>query len=199
MALFRIFCAKIIIPPQCCGSESGSGSTGSTCFWASRILLSSCKNSKKNLYSYCFVTLFDFLSLKNDVMYLQKVTSRKNCVKNQFFACIMKVSDENSRIRIPIHQSGAWICGSGSTPICHGSVPPSSLLRAEGFSCSWVVLNRGLGISKQQFMIKKRLNFFPAENYFNYWSSNHWIQIRINIQPKMQDPDPESINLDPEH
>jgi hypothetical protein len=29
-------------------------------------LLSSCKNSKKNLYSYYFVTLFDFLSLKND-------------------------------------------------------------------------------------------------------------------------------------
>ncbi len=65
------------------GSESGSGST---CFWASRIrihksevwiririllwiriLLSSCQNSKKNLDSYYFVTLFEFLSLKNDV------------------------------------------------------------------------------------------------------------------------------------
>ncbi len=33
-----------------------------------RILLSSCKNSKKNLDSYHFGTLFDFLSLKNDVM-----------------------------------------------------------------------------------------------------------------------------------
>ncbi len=42
--------------------------SGSTCFWAFRIriLLSSCKNSKKNLDSYYFVTLFDFLSLKND-------------------------------------------------------------------------------------------------------------------------------------
>jgi hypothetical protein len=30
-------------------------------------LLSSCKNSKKNLDSYYFVTLFYFLSLKNDV------------------------------------------------------------------------------------------------------------------------------------
>jgi hypothetical protein len=30
-------------------------------------LISSCKNSKKNLDSYYFVTLFDFLSLKNDV------------------------------------------------------------------------------------------------------------------------------------
>ncbi len=55
-----------------------SGSTGSTCFWTSRIrihqsevwiriLLSLCKNSKKNLNSFYFVTLFDFLSLKNDV------------------------------------------------------------------------------------------------------------------------------------
>jgi len=26
-----------IISIQCCGSESGSGSTGTTCFWASRI------------------------------------------------------------------------------------------------------------------------------------------------------------------
>jgi hypothetical protein len=32
-----------------------------------RILLSSCKNRKKDLDSYYFVTLFDFLSLKNDV------------------------------------------------------------------------------------------------------------------------------------
>jgi hypothetical protein len=69
---------------QCCGS----GSTGSTCFWASRIrihqsevwiriLLSTCKNSKKNLDSYQFVTLFDFLSLKNDV----NVPSKSNKLK----------------------------------------------------------------------------------------------------------------------
>ena len=65
----------------CCGS-------GSTCFWASRIririhwsevwiririllwiriLLLLCKNSKRNLDSYYFVILFEFLSLKNDV------------------------------------------------------------------------------------------------------------------------------------
>jgi hypothetical protein len=49
---------------QCCGSgsESGAGSTGSTCFWASwiriRILLSLSKYSKKNLDFYCFVTSF---------------------------------------------------------------------------------------------------------------------------------------------
>ncbi len=33
-------------------------------------------------------------------MYLQKVISKKNCVKNLFFAGILKVNDENSRIRI---------------------------------------------------------------------------------------------------
>jgi hypothetical protein len=33
-------------------------------------------------------------------MYLQKVRSRKNCVKKLVFAGILKVTDENSRIRI---------------------------------------------------------------------------------------------------
>jgi hypothetical protein len=33
-------------------------------------------------------------------MYLQKVISRKNCVKNLFFAGILKVNDKNSRVRI---------------------------------------------------------------------------------------------------
>ena len=67
-------------------SRQCSGSTGSTCFLASRIriLLSSCKNNKKNLESHYFVTLFDFLSLKNNVNVPSKCTvnSRKNCVKN---------------------------------------------------------------------------------------------------------------------
>jgi hypothetical protein len=31
-----------------------------------RIILSPCNKSKKNPDSYCFVALFDFLSLKND-------------------------------------------------------------------------------------------------------------------------------------
>jgi hypothetical protein len=76
---------------QCCGS-------GSTCFWASRIrihlsevwiririLLSTCKNSKKNLDSYYFVTLFDFLSLKNDVnVPLKSNKQKKLCYKISF-------------------------------------------------------------------------------------------------------------------
>ncbi len=91
---------------QCCGS----GSTGSTCFWASRIRIHWSKvwdpdpdpsiimqkNSKKNLVSYCFVTLFDFLSWKNDV----NVPSKSNKQKKFVFSGILKVNDENSRIRI---------------------------------------------------------------------------------------------------
>jgi hypothetical protein len=42
-----------------------------------RILLLSCKNSKKNLDSYYFVTLFDFLSLKNDVNVASKSNKQK--------------------------------------------------------------------------------------------------------------------------
>jgi hypothetical protein len=71
---------------QCSGS-------GSTCFWASRIrihypevwirlririLLSSSKNSKKNLDSHCFVTSFGLLSLKNDVYVPSKSNKQKN-------------------------------------------------------------------------------------------------------------------------
>jgi hypothetical protein len=39
--------------------------------------LSSCKNSKKTLDSYYFVTLFDFLSLKNDVNVASKSNKQK--------------------------------------------------------------------------------------------------------------------------
>jgi hypothetical protein len=42
-----------------------------------RILLSSCKNSKKNLDSYYFVTLFDFLSLKNVINVDSKSNKQK--------------------------------------------------------------------------------------------------------------------------
>ncbi len=44
-------------------------------------------------------TLYDFLSLKNDV----NVPSKKVLYKNYFLVGILKVSDENSRIRIRIH------------------------------------------------------------------------------------------------
>jgi hypothetical protein len=45
------------------------------------------------------VTLFDFLSLKNDVNVPSKNSKQKKCVKKLVFAGILKVNDENSRIR----------------------------------------------------------------------------------------------------
>jgi hypothetical protein len=48
-----------------------------------RILLSSCKNSKKNLDSYHFVTLFEFLSLKNDVNAASKSHKQKKLCYNK--------------------------------------------------------------------------------------------------------------------
>jgi hypothetical protein len=75
-----------------------------------------CKNNEKNLESYYFVTLFDFLSLKINVNvpYLPTVIRRKNCVKKLVFAGFLKVNDENSRIRIR----------TGSINQRHGSVDP---------------------------------------------------------------------------
>ncbi len=43
-----------------------------------RILLTSSKNTKKNLDFHCFVTSYEFLSLKNDV----NVTTKSNKQKN---------------------------------------------------------------------------------------------------------------------
>jgi hypothetical protein len=46
-----------------------------------RTLLSGCKNNKKNLESYYFVTLFDFLSLKNNVKVPSKCNKQKKLFK----------------------------------------------------------------------------------------------------------------------
>jgi hypothetical protein len=80
------------------------------CFWPMflyvwavlRILQSSSKNCKKNLDSYCFVTFFYFLSLKNDVNVPSKSNKQKNFEQNSFFVDVLTVNDENRRIRIRI-------------------------------------------------------------------------------------------------
>ncbi len=87
-------------PTQCWWSGSGS-----VCFWASwirirysevwiRNLLSSRKNSKKNLDSYCFVTSF---------------------------GPFIVPSKSNKQKKIASWRSEALICGSWSVPKCHGS------------------------------------------------------------------------------
>jgi hypothetical protein len=63
-------------------------------------------------------------------------------------------------------------------------------LRAEGFSCSLDILYEGLGISKLQFLIKKRYTKFSAVFFFVFWSSIPWIRIhfkcRIRIRMRIQ-------------
>ncbi len=100
---------------QCCGS--GSGSTGSP--WASRILPSSCNNGKKNLDSYYFVTIFDFLSLKNDLNVPSISNEQKNVLKKLVFCWHLegqwrKQQDPDPLVRgmdprIRIHTKMSWI------------------------------------------------------------------------------------------
>ncbi len=69
-------------------------------------------------------------------------------------------------------------------------------MRAEGFFCNLDILYGGLGIGKLQFLIKKNLIFFSAVIFFQFWSLKPWI--RIGVQPKMLDPDPDEMNADPQ-
>jgi hypothetical protein len=88
-----------VFGPSGSGSTSqryGSGSGTGPFFYHA-------KKSKKNLDSYYFVTLFDFLSLKNDVNVPSKSNKQKKLCSKLVFAGILKVNDENSRIRIRIH------------------------------------------------------------------------------------------------
>jgi hypothetical protein len=90
-----------------------------------RILLSSFYHqARKTLILTILGLLLDFLSLKNDVNVHSKSNKQKTFLK-QFFVCILRINDENSRIRIRVRMqlSEAWIRGSGSasTPKCHGS------------------------------------------------------------------------------
>ncbi len=76
----RLFFARFSVPDPRVFWSPGSGSTKE--LWIRirlriRILLSSCKNNKKNLKSYNFVALFDFLSLKHNVNAHSKSNKQK--------------------------------------------------------------------------------------------------------------------------
>ncbi len=64
--------------------------------------------------------LNDFLSKKNDVNGPSKSNKQKN-LELKFLVGVLKVKDENSKIRIRIHWSKARIRGSGSVQKCQGS------------------------------------------------------------------------------
>jgi hypothetical protein len=61
--------------------------------------------------------------LENDVKVFNKNLYTGKVYSIIIFVGVLKVSDENRRIRIWIHQLQTWIrgAGSGSTPNCHGS------------------------------------------------------------------------------
>jgi hypothetical protein len=74
----------------------------------------------KTLIPTVLSLLFDFLSFKN----YENEPSKRKQQENLFSIDIFKINDENSRIRIRIHNSErAWKrgCGSVSVPKCHGS------------------------------------------------------------------------------
>ncbi len=75
--------------------------------------------------------------------------------------------------------------------------------RKKGFSCSLDVLHGRLGISKLQFLMKKISNLFFNLIFFKFTVIKtldpDWIRIRVGIQPKMLDSDPDSMNPDPKH
>ncbi len=75
-------------------------------------------------------------------------------------------------------------------------------MRAAGFFCSLDVLYGGLGIGKLYFLIKKNVIFFSVVIFFQFLVikalNPDWIRIRIGIQPKMLDPDPDEMNADPQ-
>ncbi len=90
----------------------GSGSISTRYRSGIRILLSSCKISKKNI-EVLFLTvlwlLYDFLSLKKDVNVASKSKNQKNLGLKSFLVSILKVTDKNSRISGSVSQR----CGSG--------------------------------------------------------------------------------------
>ncbi len=118
------------------------------------------------------------------------------------------------RIRIRIGNGVNQVCGSGSrrAKMTHENGKKltnfmfwsarCSLLRAEGFFRSMGVRYGGLGIKVNGKFWSKKYQFFLSlctGTFFPFLVIDTWIRIGTGIQPKMLDPDPESMNLDPKH
>jgi hypothetical protein len=74
----------IFLPIPGPGFRGQKSARSRICNAAGIMLVSSCKNSKKNLDSYYFVTLFDFISSKNDVA--SKSNKQKKLLKKNLFS-----------------------------------------------------------------------------------------------------------------
>ncbi len=59
-----------------------------------------------------------------------------------------------------------------------------------------LLLLGGLGIGKLKFLIPKKFNFFLKRKFFQYCLSRPWI--RIGVQPRKLDSDPDQMNADPQ-
>jgi hypothetical protein len=86
---------------QCSGSGSVSFEASSIGIYYSevritnRILPSSSKNSKKNLYFYCFVTSLWLFNFEDDVNVPSKIRSKKR--NKFFFVGVLKVTEERAK------------------------------------------------------------------------------------------------------
>jgi hypothetical protein len=76
-------------------------------------------------------------------MYLQTVICGKTLKKNLFCVGVLKVNDENSRIRIRIHIKMSWIRYTASN--IHSYSPPTSVGSAIIYSGSYFLSRSGSG------------------------------------------------------
>jgi hypothetical protein len=81
-----------------------------------RILLSLCKNNKKNVESYYFVTLFDFFIFEKCKCTFKKLDAEKIVLK-----IIFLLASSRLMTKIAGSDSISQRRGSGSSPKCHGS------------------------------------------------------------------------------
>jgi hypothetical protein len=121
---------------------------------------------------------------------MHSFTSQIHCCVSQCFGSGSRLNLDSIWILIPIRNPD---------PDPEGQKCPTKLVKSQEISCFKVLdfLFWGL-ISKLQFWSKK--SFFSAVNYFHFLVKTldpGWI--RIGIQPKMLDPDPESMNPNPKH
>ncbi len=63
-------------------------------------------------------------------------------------------------------------------------------------SATWTFFMEAYGQVNCSFWYKKNLNFSSCNFVYNFGHYTDWI--RIGIQPKMLDPDPDQMNLDPQ-
>ncbi len=98
----KVFIFQAVFPdpdPHVFGPH-GSGSISQRYGSGSGSFYQQAKIVRKTLIPTVFWLRLDFLSLKNDVNVPSKSNKQENFFKNLFFVGILKVYDENSRIRI---------------------------------------------------------------------------------------------------